>query len=60
MKVELLVDDFLLRASRVYPEKTAIVDGALRLSYPRFAERASRLSNGLLPSACARATASAC
>jgi fatty-acyl-CoA synthase len=48
MKVELLVDDFLLRASRVYPEKTAIVDGALRLSYRQFAERANRLSNALL------------
>jgi fatty-acyl-CoA synthase len=48
MKVELLVDDFLLRASRVYPDKTAIVDGALRLSYRQFAERANRLSHALL------------
>ena len=48
MKVPLLVDDFLRRAARVYPEKTAIVDGELRLSYRQFAERADRLSNALL------------
>jgi len=47
MKVPLLIDDFLRRASRVYPEKTAIVDGALRLSYREFAERADRLSSAL-------------
>jgi fatty-acyl-CoA synthase len=48
MKVPLLVDDFLRRAARVYPDKTAIVDGELRLSYRQFAERADRLSNALL------------
>src|SRR6185436_17838749 len=48
MKVPLLVDDFLHRAARVYPDKTAIVDGELRLSYRQFAERADRLSNALL------------
>src|SRR5512145_2331299 len=47
MRVPLLVDDFLLRAARVYPEKTAIVDGALRLSYRQFAERAHRLASAL-------------
>jgi fatty-acyl-CoA synthase len=48
MRVPLLVDDFLRRAARLSPEKTAIVDGALRQSYRQFAERADRLSNALL------------
>jgi fatty-acyl-CoA synthase len=47
MRVPLLVDDFIRRAARVYPEKTAIVDGSLRLSYREFAERANRLSHAL-------------
>ncbi len=47
MKVPLLIDDFLRRPAQVYPEKTAIVDGSLRLSYRRFAERANQLANAL-------------
>ena len=48
MEVPLLVTDFLDRAVRLYPEKTAIVDGDLRLSYRDFDERVDRLSNALL------------
>ena len=48
MQVPLLVNDFLRRAACVYPDKTAIVDGAQRLSYREFQARASRLSHALL------------
>jgi fatty-acyl-CoA synthase len=48
VEVPLLVDDFLRRASRVYPDKIAVVDGALRLSYREFQDRVHRLSNALL------------
>ena len=48
MEVPLLVDDFLRRAAQLYSDKTAIVDGDLRLSYREFQERANRLSNALL------------
>ena len=45
MQVPLLVNDFLRRAARVYPDKLAIVDAANRYSYRQFQERANRLSN---------------
>ena len=48
MEVPLLVDDFLRRAVRVYPDKTAVVDGDVRLDYRTLAERVNRLSNALL------------
>jgi fatty-acyl-CoA synthase len=48
MKVPLLVDDFLKRPAAIYPEKTAIVDGDLRLTYAEYQERVNRLSNALL------------
>jgi fatty-acyl-CoA synthase len=48
MEVPLLVDDFLRRAAQVYPEKTAAIDGALRLSYGALKGRVDRLSNALL------------
>ncbi len=47
MEVPLLVDDFLRRAVRVYPDKTAVVDGDVRLDYQALAERVHRLSNAL-------------
>jgi fatty-acyl-CoA synthase len=47
MEVPLLVNDFLRRATQLYPEKTAIVDGALRFTYREFQERVNRLSNAL-------------
>ncbi len=48
MEVPLLVDDFLRRATQVYSEKTAIVDGDIRLTYGEFTTRVNRLSNALL------------
>jgi len=48
MEVPLLVTDFLKRAVRLYPDKTAVVDGDLRLSYRELEERVDRLSNALL------------
>ena len=47
MEVPLLVTDFLDRAVRLYPEKTAIVDGDLRFTYRAFEERVNRFSNAL-------------
>ena len=48
MEVPLLVDDFLKRSVRLYPDKTAIVDGSRRYSYREFGRRVNRLSNALL------------
>ena len=48
MEVPLLITDFLRRAVRLYPDKTAVVDGQLRLSYRELDERVDRLSNALL------------
>ena len=48
LDVPLLVNDFLRRATNLYPDKTAIVDDAQRFSYAEFQERANRLSNALL------------
>ncbi|MFP8872950.1 MAG: AMP-binding protein, partial [Myxococcota bacterium] len=48
MEVPLLVNEFLRRGVLLYPDKTAIVDGALRFTYRQFQERANRLSNALL------------
>jgi len=48
MEVPLLVTDFLRRAVRLYPEKTAVVDGANRYRYRELDERVNRLSNALL------------
>jgi len=48
MNVPLLVTDFLRRASRLYPDKTGVVDGELRLSYADLQRRVNRLSHALL------------
>ncbi len=48
MEVPLLVGDFLRRAAKLYPTKTAIVDGPLRLTYRDFQERVNQLGNELL------------
>lgn len=48
MQVPLLIDDFLSRAARLYPDKTAIVDGAKRFSYRQYQARVNQLSNALL------------
>ena len=46
-RTELNPVDFLRRAAYVYPEKTAMVDGARRYSYAQLAERSWRLANAL-------------
>lgn len=48
MEVPMLVTDFLDRAVRLYPDKVAVVDGDLRLTYREINERVNRLSNALL------------
>jgi fatty-acyl-CoA synthase len=48
MQVPLLVDDFLRRAVQCYADKTAIVDGDIRLSYADLGERVNRFSRVLL------------
>ncbi|MAG34612.1 MAG: hypothetical protein CL908_27400 [Deltaproteobacteria bacterium] len=47
MEVPLLITDFLDRAVRLYPDKTACVDGERRFSYRDLDERVDRLSNAL-------------
>jgi fatty-acyl-CoA synthase len=48
MEVPLLVDDFLRRPARLYPEKTAIVDGERRFTYREYQSRVNQLSHALL------------
>jgi fatty-acyl-CoA synthase len=48
MEVPLLVDDFLRRAADLYPGKTAVVDGPLRLTYADYRTRVNRLARALL------------
>lgn len=47
MRSPLLVNDFLDRAARAYATKTAVVDGAMRLTYADVQERVNRLANAL-------------
>ncbi len=47
MKVQLLIDDFLRRAVSTYSTKTAVVDGALRLTYAELEERVRGLASAL-------------
>jgi len=48
VEVPLLVDDFLRRAAQLYPDKTAVVDGAKRFTYREFQQRVNRLSHALV------------
>ncbi len=48
MEVPLLIDDFLRRPARLYPQKLAIVDGDKRFSYRDYQLRVNRLSHALL------------
>ena len=41
-------DDFLARPARLYPGKTAIVDGKLRFTYGEYQKRVNQLANTLL------------
>ncbi|MBW2421342.1 MAG: long-chain-fatty-acid--CoA ligase [Deltaproteobacteria bacterium] len=47
VQVPLLVNDFLHRAVRLYPDKIAVVDGEQRYSYDAFGQRVNRLANAL-------------
>ncbi|MDZ7728927.1 MAG: long-chain-fatty-acid--CoA ligase [Dehalococcoidia bacterium] len=48
MEVPLLVNDFLRRAAKLYPEKTAIVDADQRFNYADFQARCNQLAHALL------------
>ena len=48
MEVPLLVNDFLRRAAKLYPNKVAIVDGNQRFTYARFQARVNQLAHALL------------
>ena len=48
MEVPLLIDDFLRRAAKLYPNKTAIVDGPRRFTYRDFQERVNQLAHALV------------
>jgi len=47
MEVPLLVNEFLDRAVLLYPEKLAVVDGDVRLTYGELDARVNRLANAL-------------
>ena len=59
MEVPLLINDFLRRAAKLYPDKMAIVDGDQRFTYREFQGRVNQLGHALRDSASSRATASA-
>ena len=48
MEVPLLVNDFLRRAAKLYPNKTAIVDGDQRITYREFQGRVNQLAHALV------------
>ncbi len=48
MEVPLLLNDFLRRAAKLYPNKTAVVDGEKRFTYREYQERCNQLGHGLL------------
>ncbi len=48
MEVPLLINDFLRRAAKLYPNKVAIVDGANRYTYADYQARVNQLGHALL------------
>ena len=48
MEVPLLVNDFLRRAAKLYPDKIAIIDGQRRITYREFQARANQLAHALV------------
>jgi len=48
VEVPLLINDFLRRAAKLYPNKTAIVDGDKRFTYAEFQARVNQLGHALL------------
>ena len=47
MEVPLLIGDFLRRAAKLYPNKTAIVDGSKRFTYREYQGRVNQLAHAL-------------
>ncbi|MDI1447981.1 long-chain-fatty-acid--CoA ligase [Polyangium sp. 6x1] len=47
MKVPLLVNDFLRRASKLYPDKVGVIDGSKRFTYRQFHGRVNQLAHAL-------------
>jgi fatty-acyl-CoA synthase len=47
MEMPLTPLDFARRARKLYPQREAVVDGSLRLSYAQFLDRCDRWSSGL-------------
>ncbi|MGK2964837.1 MAG: long-chain-fatty-acid--CoA ligase [Tepidiformaceae bacterium] len=48
MEVPLLLNDFLRRAAKLYPNKTAVVDGDNRYTYREYQARVNQLGHALL------------
>ena len=48
MQVPLLINDFLRRAAKLYPDKTAIIDEERRFTYREFQDRVNQLGHALL------------
>jgi fatty-acyl-CoA synthase len=48
VEVPLLVNDFLRRAAKLYPNKTAIVDGDRTFTYREYQERSNQLGHALM------------
>ena len=48
MEVPLLINDFLRRAGKLYPNKTAVVDGERRFTYAEFQAWVNQLAHALL------------
>ncbi len=48
MEVPLLLNDFLRRSAKLYPNKVAIVDGDRRFTYREYQERCNQLAHALL------------
>ena len=48
MEVPLLINDFLRRAAKLYPNKVAVVDGNQRYTYREFQHRCNQLAHALL------------
>ncbi|HET7738058.1 MAG TPA: AMP-binding protein [Tepidiformaceae bacterium] len=48
MEVPLLLNDFLRRAAKLYPNKTAVVDGNNRYTYREYQARVNQLGHSLL------------
>jgi fatty-acyl-CoA synthase len=48
MKIPLLINDFLRRANKLYPDKVGVIDGAKRFTYSEVHDRVNQLAHALL------------